>query len=75
MTINKNLLCMKWDEFNSFVVNGLSNMYQRDEMADVTLFCDGRSFKAHKTILSIWSPYFKEIFAVRGPIYVNRANI
>jgi hypothetical protein len=62
MNLNKNLLCLKWDEFDRFVVGGISNLYQKDDMADTTLFCDGRSFKAHKVILSIWSSYFREIF-------------
>jgi len=61
---------MKWDEFDHFVVSGVFDLYQKDEMADVTLFCEGRSFKAHRVLLCMWSSYFKEVFSVSNCITV-----
>lgn len=55
---------LKWNNFNSVLANGCKSFLETEDLADVTLTADGQSVRAHKLILSIFSPYFRRIFKV-----------
>jgi len=53
---------IKWGEYNSHMVNIFHQFCREDQLTDVTLSTDTKSFKAHKLILSACSPYFRQLF-------------
>lgn len=53
-----------WDNFHSNMSSGLSSLYKTEDLVDVTLAAEGRYLKAHKMVLSVCSPYFRELFQV-----------
>ena len=66
------LFSLKWNEFDKQLALGFSNLYQTQELADVTICCDGKSAQAHKIVLAMCSPYFRQIFKVplNFPFYI-----
>lgn len=64
MENNGELYCLKWNQFQINIFSALENLHLTEDFADVTLYCDGTSHKAHKVILSACSPYFKSVFMV-----------
>lgn len=45
------------------IVSGFSKLFKNESMTDVTLICNGgQTIRAHRVILSFFSPYFKAIF-------------
>ncbi|KAL1502326.1 hypothetical protein ABEB36_007484 [Hypothenemus hampei] len=53
---------LRWNNFHSNLKSGFHDLLQHAEMVDVTLAVDGHFLQAHKVVLSICSPYFKEMF-------------
>lgn len=53
-----------WDNFHSNMSTGLSSLLKSEDLVDVTLAAEGRYLKAHKMVLSVCSPYFRELFQV-----------
>lgn len=53
-----------WNNFHNNLSSGFHSLLQDEDLVDVTLAADGRYIKAHKTVLSVCSPYFKELFRV-----------
>lgn len=51
-----------WNNFQDNIATGFQNLYDRGDLVDVTLACDGKLLQAHKIVLAICSPYFQEIF-------------
>ncbi|XP_055615738.1 protein abrupt [Toxorhynchites rutilus septentrionalis] len=51
-----------WNNFADNIANGFQNLYERGDLVDVTIACDGKLLKAHKIVLAICSPYFQEMF-------------
>ncbi|XP_030558732.1 protein bric-a-brac 1 isoform X2 [Drosophila novamexicana] len=51
-----------WKNFQDNIASGFQNLYDRGDLVDVTLACDGKLLQAHKIVLAICSPYFQEIF-------------
>ncbi|XP_026840516.1 broad-complex core protein isoforms 1/2/3/4/5 isoform X2 [Drosophila persimilis] len=62
-----------WKNFQENIASGFQNLYDRGDLVDVTLACDGKLLQAHKIVLAICSPYFQEIFTsnpCRHPIII-----
>lgn len=51
-----------WNNFHNNLSAGFQTLLKDEDMVDVTLAVGGKFIKAHKTVLSICSPYFKELF-------------
>ena len=56
---------LRWNNFTNNLTSGFMTHLSDKDLVDVTLAVDGRLMQAHKLILSICSPYFKDIFMVR----------
>ncbi|KAG4070846.1 hypothetical protein HA402_011072 [Bradysia odoriphaga] len=54
--------CLKWNSYSSNLAMTFSNLFKSELLADVTLFCGGTVFKAHKLILAACSKNFAELF-------------
>ncbi|XP_066256916.1 protein bric-a-brac 2-like isoform X2 [Euwallacea similis] len=53
---------LRWNNFHSNLKSGFHDLLQQAEMVDVTLAVEGHFLQAHKVVLSICSPYFKQMF-------------
>jgi hypothetical protein len=51
-----------WNNFHSNLSSGFNSLLKDEDLVDVTLAAGGRFMKAHKTVLSVCSPFFKELF-------------
>lgn len=56
--------CLKWNNFQSSIITAFESLQNTEDLADVTLTCEGINVKAHKIILSACSPYFRTVFKV-----------
>ncbi|KAK5645841.1 hypothetical protein RI129_004305 [Pyrocoelia pectoralis] len=54
--------CLKWNNFQTTLINAFGSLQNTEDLTDVTLTCEGIRIKAHKIILSACSPYFRSIF-------------
>lgn len=53
------------------LASGFQSLFDRGDLVDVTLACDGKLLQAHKIVLAICSPYFQDMFVTnpcRHPI-------
>ncbi|XP_049784236.1 longitudinals lacking protein, isoforms H/M/V-like isoform X5 [Schistocerca cancellata] len=55
---------LRWNNFHSNLVSGFHALLQEVELVDVTLAAEGQFIQAHKIVLSVCSPYFKQLFQV-----------
>lgn len=53
-----------WNNFHSNLSSGFHSLLKDEDLVDVTLAAEGKFLKAHKTVLSVCSPFFKELFRV-----------
>ncbi|XP_017783452.1 PREDICTED: protein bric-a-brac 1-like isoform X1 [Nicrophorus vespilloides] len=51
-----------WNNFQNNLTAGFQALFKDEDLVDVTLAAEGRYIKAHKAVLSVCSPYFKELF-------------
>lgn len=51
-----------WNNFHNNLSSGFHSLLQDEDLVDVTIAAGGKYLKAHKTVLSVCSPYFKELF-------------
>ncbi|KAF5302705.1 hypothetical protein FQR65_LT08447 [Abscondita terminalis] len=51
-----------WDNFHKNMSMGMQSLLESEDLVDVTLAVEGRYLKAHKMVLSVCSPYFRELF-------------
>ncbi|KAG5676152.1 hypothetical protein PVAND_006001 [Polypedilum vanderplanki] len=54
--------CLKWSNYSSNLATAFSNLFNTETLTDVTLFCEGTIFKAHKLILAACSKNFADLF-------------
>lgn len=59
--------CLKWNSFQTNILSAFESLQNTEDLADVTLTCEGINLKAHKFILSACSPYFRTVFKVMKP--------
>ncbi|CAB4055765.1 unnamed protein product [Lepeophtheirus salmonis] len=69
---------LQWNSFDSNI-KGLSDLYENEELFDVTLISGSRQIKAHKVVLSACSPVFRSIIKSAPPqahpwIYLRGIN-
>lgn len=55
---------LRWNNYHSNLTSGFHDLLQASDMVDVTLAVEGQFLQAHKLVLSICSPYFKQLFKV-----------
>ncbi|XP_065161077.1 protein tramtrack, beta isoform-like isoform X3 [Atheta coriaria] len=53
---------LRWNNFHSNIASGFHDLLEAADLVDVTLAVEGQFLHAHKLVLSICSPYFKEMF-------------
>ena len=54
-------LCLKWNDFQEYLLSSFGELRSDNDFTDVTLACEDQSVKAHKVILSACSPFFKKL--------------
>ncbi|XP_013182025.1 PREDICTED: protein bric-a-brac 2-like [Papilio xuthus] len=57
---------LRWIDFHTNLYHSLESFLKAEELVDVTLSAGGKDFHAHKLILSICSPFFKDLF-IKNP--------
>ncbi|XP_018561077.1 protein abrupt-like isoform X3 [Anoplophora glabripennis] len=66
---------LRWNDFHSSILSSFRHLRDEEDFVDVTLACDGCSFKAHKVVLSACSPYFRRLLKAnpcKHPIVILR---
>ncbi|ROT70673.1 putative longitudinals lacking protein, isoform G-like isoform X24 [Penaeus vannamei] len=61
--VDQQQFCLRWNNHGSTLVAVFENLLASESLVDVTLFAEGKLFKAHKVVLSACSPYFQTLFA------------
>jgi hypothetical protein len=56
--------CLRWDNYQNNLQNFIGELLLSEPYVDVTLSCEGHSFKAHKVVLSACSPYLQTIHVI-----------
>ncbi|XP_031332246.1 zinc finger and BTB domain-containing protein 17-like isoform X1 [Photinus pyralis] len=51
-----------WNNYSNNLRSGFHSLLKDEDLVDVTLAAEGHYLKAHKAVLSICSPYLKELF-------------
>lgn len=59
---------LKWNDYHSSLTACFRDLRDNEEMLDVTICSDGKTFKAHKLVLSACSPVFKEMLQNSKPL-------
>ena len=57
---------LKWNDHHSLFFVGAEELCESEEYTDVTLAAGTKFFPAHKLVLSICSPYFRQLFKRLG---------
>jgi len=60
-TLTEEQYHLKWNDYHSSLTKCFRDLRNNDEMLDVAIIADGRTFKAHKLVLSACSPVFKNM--------------
>lgn len=55
---------LRWNNFHSNLTTGFHDLLEAEDLVDVTLAVEGQMLYAHKIVLSVCSPYFKQMFKV-----------
>lgn len=56
-------LSLSWDSHQKSICSGLSVLQQRGEYVDMTLAADGHYVKVHQMVVSLVSPYLKDLIS------------
>jgi len=57
---------LKWNDHHTLFFVGAEELCESEECTDVTLAAGSKFFQAHKLVLSICSPYFRQLFKRLG---------
>ena len=57
---------LKWNDHHTLFFAGAEELCREEEYTDVTLSAGSKFFSAHKLVLSICSPYFRQLFKRLG---------
>ncbi|KAK2722185.1 protein abrupt-like [Artemia franciscana] len=66
---------LRWNDYQSSILSSFRHLRDSEDFIDVTLACDGKSFTAHKIVLSACSPYFRHMLKAnpcQHPIVILR---
>ncbi|XP_039751595.1 uncharacterized protein LOC120627647 [Pararge aegeria] len=55
------MYCLSWDSYKNYICNGFAQLQQREELVDMTLVAEGHLVKVHKNLISLASPYIKNV--------------
>lgn len=55
---------LRWNNFHNNLTAGFHDLLLGEDLVDVTLAAEGKFVQAHKMVLSVCSPYFKDLFKV-----------
>ncbi|XP_063238347.1 uncharacterized protein LOC134539911 isoform X3 [Bacillus rossius redtenbacheri] len=55
---------LQWNNFHSNLSEGFHLLQKAEDLVDVTLAAGSKYVQAHRLVLSVCSPYFKELFRV-----------
>lgn len=55
---------LRWNNFYTNLTSGFHALLEGEDLVDVTIAVDGKFVQAHKIVLSVCSPYFKDLFKV-----------
>ncbi|CAG7726732.1 unnamed protein product [Allacma fusca] len=53
---------LRWSNYGHNLANSFIKLYESESLADVTLFCEGESYRAHRVVLAASSDHFQELF-------------
>lgn len=62
---------LRWNNFHSNLSTGFHAMLEEVDLVDVTLAAEGQFVQAHKIVLSVCSPYFKQLFKVNFQVHIG----
>lgn len=54
---------LKWSKYNDNILSAFDSLYRTEALSDVTLFCEGTTFKAHRIVLAACSSHFQSLFS------------
>lgn len=55
--------CLRWNSYETNILDTFGGLLDSEALSDVTLFCEGESFKAHRLVLAACSTHFSKIFS------------
>ncbi|KAE8742939.1 hypothetical protein FOCC_FOCC011433 [Frankliniella occidentalis] len=55
---------LRWNNFHNNLTAGFHDLLLGEDLVDVTIAAEGKFVQAHKMVLSVCSPYFKDLFKV-----------
>jgi len=65
--------CLRWNSYETNILSTFEGLLDSEALSDVTLFCEGESFKAHRLVLAACSTHFSKLFqnsALHGQLIV-----
>jgi len=54
--------CLRWNSYETNILSTFEGLLDSEALSDVTLFCEGESFKAHRLVLAACSTHFSKLF-------------
>ena len=71
---SEQLYSLRWHDFQTSILSSFRHLRDVEDFVDVTLACDGKSFTAHKMVLSACSPYFRHLLKVINKYFNNKRD-
>eukprot|EP00096_Caligus_rogercresseyi_P014042 TRINITY_DN658_c0_g1_i1.p1 TRINITY_DN658_c0_g1~~TRINITY_DN658_c0_g1_i1.p1 ORF type:complete len:554 (-),score=146.64 TRINITY_DN658_c0_g1_i1:2501-4162(-) len=64
---------LKWSKYETNILTAFHGLLESETLSDVTLFCEGQTFKAHRLVLAACSTHFESLFS-HAPINAPSNN-